>query len=68
MSAYLNTRVSLYSGRLWRDEDLDALVGVYADPPSEKPLWYREGADVSALGTERAEGWGTFDAAKGGSR
>ena len=49
-------------------QPLDALVGVYADPPSEKPLWYREGADVSALGTERAEGWGTFDAAKGGSR
>ena len=28
MSAYLNTRVSLYSGRLWQDEALDALVGV----------------------------------------
>jgi V/A-type H+/Na+-transporting ATPase subunit C len=26
MSAYLNTRVSLYSGRLLRDQDLDALV------------------------------------------
>jgi pyruvate dehydrogenase E1 component alpha subunit/2-oxoisovalerate dehydrogenase E1 component alpha subunit len=44
----------------------DALVGVYADPPSEKPLWYREGADLSTLGRERAEGWGTWDAAKGG--
>ena len=27
MSAYLNTRVSLYAGRLWQDEALDALVG-----------------------------------------
>ena len=49
-------------------EPLDALVGVYADPPAERPLWYREGADVSALGTERAEGWGTWDPSKGGPR
>ena len=49
-------------------QPLDALVGVYADPPSERPLWYREGADVSSLGTERAEGWGTWDASKGGPR
>lgn len=27
MSAYLNTRVSLYSGRLWRDGELAALIG-----------------------------------------
>jgi V/A-type H+-transporting ATPase subunit C len=27
MSAYLDTRVSLYAGRLWRDGALDALVG-----------------------------------------
>mgnify|MGYP001570074864 CR=1 FL=1 len=31
MSAYLNTRVSLYAGRLWQDEDLDTLVGVTDD-------------------------------------
>ncbi|MBS1185133.1 MAG: hypothetical protein H6R09_734, partial [Proteobacteria bacterium] len=31
MSAYLNTRVSLYSGRLWQDEALDALVSVADD-------------------------------------
>ena len=49
-------------------EPLDALRGVYADPPAERPLWYREGADVSALGKERAEGWGTWDATKGGPR
>ena len=49
-------------------EPLDALVGVYADPPSERPLWYRDGADVSGLGKERADGWGTFDASKRGPR
>jgi len=47
---------------------LDALVGVYADPPAERPLWFREGADVSSLGKERPEGWGTWDASKGGTR
>ena len=26
-------------------EPLDGLIGVYADPPREKPLWYREGSD-----------------------
>jgi V/A-type H+-transporting ATPase subunit C len=31
MSAYLNTRVSLFSGRLWRDDDLDTLVSVADD-------------------------------------
>ena len=49
-------------------QPLDALVGVYADPPTERPLWFRDGADVSALGTERAEGWGTWDASKGATR
>ncbi len=49
-------------------QPLDALVGVYADRPVESPLWYREGADTSALGKERAEGWGTFDTTKGGAR
>lgn len=49
-------------------DPLDALVGVYADPPAERPLWFREGADVSSLGKERPEGWGTWDASKGGAR
>jgi V/A-type H+-transporting ATPase subunit C len=31
MSAYLNTRVSLYAGRLWQDEELDTLLGVAED-------------------------------------
>ena len=38
---------------------LDALEGVYADPPRERPLWFREsGAVVEAH--ERPEGWGTY--------
>ena len=49
-------------------DPLDALVGVYADPPAERPLWFREGADVSSLGKDRPEGWGTWDALKGGTR
>jgi TPP-dependent pyruvate/acetoin dehydrogenase alpha subunit len=48
-------------------EPHDALRGVYADPPAERPLWYREGADVSSLGRERAAGWGTWDGTPGGS-
>ena len=41
-------------------EALDALEGVYADPPREKPLWYRErGAVVNKH--ERAAGWGVFE-------
>ena len=42
-------------------EPLDALEGVYADPPREKPRWFRhDGAVVSTYA--RPEGWGTFDA------
>jgi pyruvate dehydrogenase E1 component alpha subunit/2-oxoisovalerate dehydrogenase E1 component alpha subunit len=40
---------------------LDGLVGIYADPPSEKPLWYREGQESAVTAHERAEGWGTFN-------
>src|SRR5205823_4703189 len=42
-------------------EALDALNGVYADPPMAERLWFREGA-TSPANHERAEGWGTFDA------
>jgi TPP-dependent pyruvate/acetoin dehydrogenase alpha subunit len=41
-------------------EPLDALVGVYADPPAEQPLWFREGVARAVETSERAEGWGTF--------
>ncbi len=42
-------------------EPTDALVGVYADPPAERPLWFREGVK-SAVGVhERPSSWGTHD-------
>jgi TPP-dependent pyruvate/acetoin dehydrogenase alpha subunit len=41
-------------------EPLDALEGVYADPPRERPLWYREGGAV-VKAHERAAGWGVFE-------
>lgn len=41
-------------------EALDALEGVYADPPRERPLWYREGGAVVNK-HERAVGWGVFE-------
>jgi pyruvate dehydrogenase E1 component alpha subunit/2-oxoisovalerate dehydrogenase E1 component alpha subunit len=43
-------------------EPLDALVGVYSDPPVTAPLWFREGKRGAVGHHERAEGWGTFDA------
>jgi TPP-dependent pyruvate/acetoin dehydrogenase alpha subunit len=47
-------------------EPLDALVGVYADPPTERPLWFREGRRAVVDRSERPSSWGTFDApAKG---
>jgi pyruvate dehydrogenase E1 component alpha subunit/2-oxoisovalerate dehydrogenase E1 component alpha subunit len=41
-------------------EPLDALVGIYADPPAERPLWFRAGADRAVDVNERPEGWGTW--------
>src|SRR4051812_13856470 len=47
-------------------EPLDALVGIYADPPAEQPLWFREGKSAVVEKSERPSSWGTFDApAKG---
>ena len=42
-------------------EALDALVGVYADPPVMEPLWFREGGRLGTDRNERAEGWGTWN-------
>jgi pyruvate dehydrogenase E1 component alpha subunit/2-oxoisovalerate dehydrogenase E1 component alpha subunit len=42
-------------------EPLDALIGIYADPPQEKPLWFREGKRAAVEENERPEGWGTYD-------
>ncbi len=48
-------------------EPLDALRGIYADPPSEQPLWYREGKRAVVETSERPSSWGTFDAPAKGS-
>ena len=45
---------------------VDALVGIYADPPSERPLWFRDGADRAVDVNERPEGWGTWQAPRTG--
>jgi TPP-dependent pyruvate/acetoin dehydrogenase alpha subunit len=45
----------------------DALVGVYADPPAEQPLWFREGTEAAVRDHERVQSWGTFDAPARGS-
>lgn len=42
-------------------EALDALVGVYADPPVEQPLWFREGVSRAVDAHERPAGWGVFE-------
>ena len=46
-------------------EPLDALEGIYADPPRAEILWYREGVQAAVERNERAQGWGTYDAPKG---
>jgi len=48
-------------------EPLDALIGVYAEPPRERPLWFREGTDRAVDVNERPEGWGTWQSARTGS-
>jgi len=42
-------------------EAIDALAGVYADPPRVPPLWYREGVAAAVDAHERPESWGTYD-------
>ena len=47
-------------------EPLEALQGVFADPPAVRPLWFREGVRAVVGESERPSSWGTFDApAKG---
>jgi pyruvate dehydrogenase E1 component alpha subunit/2-oxoisovalerate dehydrogenase E1 component alpha subunit len=48
-------------------QPLDALEGVYADPPRERLLWFREGTDRAVDVNERAEGWGTWQTSRAGS-
>ncbi|WP_309672392.1 thiamine pyrophosphate-dependent dehydrogenase E1 component subunit alpha [Gemmatimonas sp.] len=42
----------------------EALLGVYAEPPAEQPLWFRRDAEAEsrAYGQERPESWGTWNA------
>jgi len=40
----------------------EALMGVYAEPPAEQPLWFRRDAETDAYGQERPESWGTWNA------
>jgi TPP-dependent pyruvate/acetoin dehydrogenase alpha subunit len=39
----------------------DALVGLYADPPTVAPLWFREGIKSAVEVHERPSSWGTHD-------
>src|SRR3954462_8045268 len=39
----------------------DALVGIYADPASLAPLWFREGVKSAVEVNERPASWGTHD-------
>jgi TPP-dependent pyruvate/acetoin dehydrogenase alpha subunit len=49
-------------------EALDALLGIYSDPPAERPLWFREGMGSVVDKHERPEGWGVFEVKKGENR
>lgn len=43
----------------------EALLGVYASPPAEQPLWFRRDAGAESYGQERPESWGTWNAGEG---
>ena len=49
-------------------EALDALVGVYADPASTPPLWFRTEEHTAAGPHEHIEGWGTYQAGESPAR
>ena len=40
----------------------EALMGVYAEPPAEQPLWFRRDVVADAYGQERPDSWGTWNA------
>jgi TPP-dependent pyruvate/acetoin dehydrogenase alpha subunit len=42
-------------------EAMDALNGIYADPPTAQPHWYREGVRSAVAAHERPASWGTHD-------
>lgn len=43
-------------------EPLDCLTGIYAEPAAERPLWFRDGVLSAVERSERAEGWGVYQA------
>jgi len=47
---------------------LDALVGIYASPATEQPLWFRSGKRSAVETNERAEGWGAFTSSNGSTK
>ena len=49
-------------------EPLDALVGIYASPSTEQPLWFRSGKRTAVDTNERAEGWGTYLSSNGSAK
>ncbi len=49
-------------------EPLDCLTGIYGEPASESPLWFRVGSTAAVEQNERAEGWGTWSAGSGGEK
>ena len=42
-------------------EPHDALIGIYDDPPTLAPHWYREGVTAAVETNERPASWGTHD-------
>ncbi len=42
-------------------EPLDALIGIYGEPASLPPHWYREGVRAAVEKNERPASWGTHD-------
>ena len=42
-------------------EPTDALLGIYAEPASAPPLWFREGVKSAVEAHERPSSWGTHD-------
>ena len=49
-------------------DPLDCLTGIYGEPASESPLWFRLGTTAAVEQNERAEGWGTWSVGSGGEK
>lgn len=49
-------------------DPLDALEGVYGDPPSVEPLWFRREAGGVVREHERPDAWGTYAAGASDAR